>query len=95
MGDRKPTFDEIKARRAATTPGHWEPWTALLNPHERGVIIRSDQPEEIGEVLFYIQKFDSPTPQDGHDVHFIAHAPADIDALIEMVEAKEVRDGTN
>ncbi len=70
---RERDLQEIKARRAAITPGPWENW--YRDPHAYG-----------GIPLLGWTHARGPFIQKEADATFIAHAPTDIDTLLQMIE---------
>ncbi len=84
-------LDDIRARRAAITPGVWEDvyadatWIKKIDPNYAGIsgcyFVEAD-----GD---YVARLDLPDDYAERNAAFIAAAPADIDALLRMVESQK------
>ena len=95
MPDQTPSLDEIRARRAAITPGPWrlvdynedaperDTWLGIV----RGAVEIVDEQFQIGRVKYSAL----PHKENVANGLFIAHAPSDIDVLLSRVEADERR----
>jgi len=97
MPDQTPSIEEIRARRAAITPGPWsadtrELWDMVVWGAP-GTDPQPDDPENprlvmnIGEPVVPV----GDVCGSAADCQFIAHAPSDIDTLLSRVEADERR----
>jgi hypothetical protein len=80
-------IDAIKARRAAVTPGEWE--IAKAGEYRNGKPVTTEWfvRREDDDVSIAADILDPETSQPSYaNTAFIAHAPADIDALLNEVE---------